>query len=78
MTTIQRGGNATETQMSDETEDPDQAADRLEAALERLAVLARARPSGSAGSAEAALRDIAVGLDLLIERVRAGLAGRQE
>ena len=80
MTTIERGGNATETRMSDEIEDPDQAADRLEAALDRIAALARARPSAMAGTtdADATLRDVATGLDSLIQRVRAGLAGRQD
>lgn len=80
MTTIERGGNATETRMSDEIEDPDQAADRLEAALDRIAALARARPPAMAGTTDtdATLRDVATGLDSLIQRLRTGLAGRQE
>lgn len=78
MTTVERGGNATETRMSDEIEDPDQAADRLEAALDRIAALARVRPAAVAGSADATLRNVADELDGLIERLRAGLATRQD
>lgn len=64
--------------MSDETEDPDQAADRLDAALERIAALARTRQASDPTAADAVLRDVAAGLGSLIERVRAGLAGRQD
>jgi len=80
MTTTQRGGNATETYMSDETEDPEKAADRLEAALERIASLARSRPAvASAGTdADLTLREVQTSLDSLIERLRAGLTGRQD
>jgi hypothetical protein len=69
--------------MAGETDDADAAADRLEAALERLAVLA-----GTARSAavvenppdppanSAATEEIAARLDGLIDRLRSALGGR--
>ena len=67
--------------MADETDDPELAAERLEAALERIARLAaRPRPLISAGAApepvdESALsaEEIAERLDTLIDRLRAAL-----
>lgn len=72
--------------MADEAEDPDRAAERLEAALERIARLAASRPAGDpATTASAAappanedLREIVAGLDALITRLRSALAGRAE
>jgi hypothetical protein len=70
--------------MTQETDDPDRAADRLEAALERIArrtVLA-GPPSGSPAVPAAATADrdaaLAAGLDTLIERLRAALADRPD
>jgi hypothetical protein len=69
--------------MSDETEDPDAAADRLEAALERIAHLASVRPVVTVApppasdlpppEAELSVPEIAERLDQLIGRLRAAL-----
>lgn len=66
--------------MSDTTEDPDLAAERLEMALERIAILARAHPVArvDANAADPALRQVADGLDAMIARLRAGLSGRED
>lgn len=79
--------------MSDETDDPDVAADRLEAALERIAAAARrlgTGPDTGAPASAAVPQDgpeeapepvpeaVISGLDALIERLRANLAGRPE
>jgi hypothetical protein len=71
--------------MADEPEDPDAAADRLEAALERIARLAAVQPmSSQPGPSQAAPSDsdlsvpeIAERLDSLIGRLRAAL-GKSE
>ena len=76
--------------MADEPEDPDAAADRLEAALERIARLATVQPAPSQqGISEVApsqaapsdsdlsVPEIAERLDLLIGRLRAAL-GKSE
>jgi hypothetical protein len=71
--------------MADEPEDPDAAADRLEAALERIARLAAVQPAPSPPTpAQAAPSDsdlsvpeIAERLDSLIGRLRAAL-GKSE
>jgi hypothetical protein len=71
--------------MADEPEDPDAAADRLEAALERIARLAAVQPAPSQpASSQAAPSDsdlsvpeIAERLDSLIGRLRAAL-GKSE
>jgi hypothetical protein len=69
--------------MVGETDDADEAADRLEAALERLAALtgtlrsvpdAEDSPPGRANSAAA--EEIAGRLEGLIDRLRAALGGR--
>ena len=64
--------------MADEPEDPDAAADRLEAALERIARLAAVRPSPTPMPAvtpdsELSIPEIAERLDQLINRLRAAL-----
>lgn len=66
--------------MADQREDPDAAADRLEAALERIARLApmQAAPSPTMQNAEPADSDLSVlelaeRLDQLIGRLRAAL-----
>ncbi|MGE0222049.1 MAG: hypothetical protein AB7F35_06020 [Acetobacteraceae bacterium] len=65
--------------MTDETEDPDTAADRLEVALERIARLTAAprtnRPPEVDESAMSP-EEIAARLDVLIERLRAALEGK--
>jgi hypothetical protein len=62
--------------MADEPEDPDAAADRLEAALERIARLTAA-PAVSAAApvsdADLSIPEIAERLDTLIGRLRAAL-----
>lgn len=65
---------------SDATEDPDQAADRLEAALERIAVLAQVRRTAAptAGAADPLLTQVATDLDTLIARLRAELMPRSD
>lgn len=70
--------------MAGETDDAEAAADRLEAALERLAVLAGTARSESVADdspAEptanfAAAEEIAARLDGLIDRLRSALGGR--
>ncbi len=62
--------------MADEPEDPDAAADRLEAALERIAHLAAVRPAGSnmpPPDADLSIPEIAERLDSLIARLRVAL-----
>jgi hypothetical protein len=62
--------------MGQEPEDPNAAADRLEAALERIARLAAVQPSAPAeapADAELSVSDIAARLDSLIGRLRAAL-----
>lgn len=62
--------------MADEPDDPDAAADRLEAALERIARLAAVRPAHAHGSipdADLSVAEIAERLDSLIGRLRAAL-----
>jgi hypothetical protein len=66
----------TQGDMADEPEDPDAAADRLEAALERIAQLAAVRPSPAPApmpDAELSIPEIAERLDQLISRLRAAL-----
>ena len=63
--------------MASDTEDPDAAADRLEAALERIAQAAiggEAQPADQLPSFDS--KQIAVRLDDLIDRLRAALANR--
>jgi hypothetical protein len=65
-----------EADMADEPEDPDAAADRLEAALERIARLTAAPPAGTPSSAapsDLSVPEITERLDSLIERLRAAL-----
>jgi hypothetical protein len=67
--------------MAENTDDPDRAADRLEAALERIARLsAQPRADGPATVDESAMspEEIAVRLDILIDRLRAALGGKAE
>lgn len=62
--------------MADEPEDPDAAADRLEAALERIARLASVPPPpphAAPPDADLSIPEIAERLDLLIGRLRAAL-----
>ncbi len=62
--------------MADDFENPDTAADRLEAALERIARLATIPPSNHASvpsDADLSVVEIAERLDLLIARLRAAL-----
>jgi hypothetical protein len=62
--------------MADEPENPDAAADRLEAALERIAQLAAVQPAPSrilAQDSELSIPEIAERLDSLIGRLRAAL-----
>lgn len=65
--------------MADDTDDPNEAADRLDAALERIAQLVARLRSGPAGDAnESAMSpdEIAARLDVLIGRLRSAI-GRQ-
>jgi hypothetical protein len=69
--------------MTGETDDADAAADRLEAALERLAALtgtlrsaSDAEESPPAPANSAATEEIASRLDGLIDRLRTALGGR--
>jgi hypothetical protein len=72
--------------MAEDTEDPDRSADRLEAALERIARLAAAPlpPAAEGATAQEPLppgTDMAAvvsGLDALIERLRTALAARPD
>ncbi len=62
--------------MADEPEDPDVAADRLEAALERIARVAALRPPPAnlpPPDAELSIPEIAERLDVLIGRLRSAL-----
>jgi hypothetical protein len=62
--------------MADEPEDPDAAADRLEAALERIARLAAIQPVSSPPAitdSDLTVPEIAERLDSLIGRLRAAL-----
>lgn len=60
--------------MPSDSEDPEGAADRLEAALERIAEAAtRAEPAPVAPQAKFASEEIAARLDDLIDRLRAAL-----
>lgn len=62
--------------MADEPEDPDAAADRLEAALERIARLAAVPPAPANApvpDSELSIPEIAERLDSLIGRLRAAL-----
>jgi hypothetical protein len=66
----------TEAHMADEPEDPDAAADRLEAALERIARLAAVPPAPvkpPAPDPDLSIPEIAERLDSLIGRLRAAL-----
>jgi outer membrane protein TolC len=69
--------------MADEFEDPNQAADRLEAALERIASLTAAPPRtpdspgpsvGPIPDTDLTVTEIAERLDVLITRLRAALS----
>jgi hypothetical protein len=65
--------------MADETDDPEAAADRLDAALERIArqiVLLRSGPVAEPDESAMSADEIAARLDTLIGRLRAAL-GRQ-
>jgi len=71
-------GFMAEAAMADEPEDPDAAADRLEAALERIARLAAIPPASpdepaDRPDAELSVPEIAERLDSLIARLRAAL-----
>ena len=62
--------------MADEPEDPDAAADRLEAALERIARLAAVQPAPSNApppDSDVSVQELAERLDQLIGRLRAAL-----
>jgi hypothetical protein len=68
----------TEADMADEPEDPDAAADRLEAALERIAHLASVHPApaplqATPADSDLSIPEIADRLDSLIGRLRAAL-----
>jgi hypothetical protein len=72
-------GEGPEANMSDEPEDPDAAADRLEAALERIARLASVPPAAETSLAmpaesDLSIPEIAERLDSLIGRLRAALS----
>jgi hypothetical protein len=65
-----------EADMADEPEDPDAAADRLEAALERIAQLTAAPAAPAVAlvpDSELSISEIAERLDALIGRLRAAL-----
>lgn len=62
--------------MSDEVEDPEAAAERLEAALERIALLSAAKPPSpevDQPDTDLSIPEIAERLDSLIARLRAAL-----
>lgn len=62
--------------MADDLEDPEAAADRLEAALERIASLVAAQPAPLPGplDGDLSVAEIAERLDSLIGRLRAALS----
>ena len=63
--------------MAGDTEDPEAAADRLEAALERIAqAAARAETPPTDQLSPVDTKEIAARLDSLIDRLRAALANR--
>jgi hypothetical protein len=67
--------------MADESDDPELAMERLEAALERIARLAAQphAPAGTAGGPSAAeLHEVAAGLESLIGRLRAALGSKPD
>ncbi len=68
--------------MADEAEDPETAADRLEAALERIARLSAvktpAAPAVDRPDAELSIPEIAERLDSLIARLRAALGTKPD
>jgi hypothetical protein len=71
-------GDMTETELADEPEDPGAAADRLAAALERIAQHASARaptPDADPPDDTLSVPEIAERLDRLIGRLRAALGG---
>jgi len=64
--------------MSDSTDDPDRATERLEAALERIARRTAGQapighPTGQSPGGTTGTADVAAGLDTLIENLRAAL-----
>ncbi len=61
--------------MAEDPDDPEAAADRLEAALERIAAIASVPParSGDAADGELTIPEIAERLDSLIARLRAAV-----
>ncbi len=65
--------------MADELDDPEAAADRLEAALERIAILTAAAPPArnAVPDAELSVAEIAERLDHLIGRLRAALGAAE-
>ena len=66
--------------MADELEDPEAAADRLEAALERIAQLAAIQPAPTTvpvADLDLSIPEIAERLDSLIGRLRAALDKRE-
>jgi hypothetical protein len=70
----------TEADMADELENPDAAADRLEAALERIARLAAIQPAQRntpMADSDLSVSEIAERLDSLIGRLRAALDKRE-
>jgi hypothetical protein len=70
----------TEADMADELENPDAAADRLEAALERIARLAAIQPAQKntpMADSDLSVSEIAERLDSLIGRLRAALDKRE-
>jgi hypothetical protein len=69
-----RGPNQEAAIMADETDDPDTAAARLEAALERIARRAAVQPAARTLPAEPYVAELADRLDSLIDRVRGALA----
>jgi hypothetical protein len=70
------GGRAA---MADDSEDPEAAAKRLEAALERIAQAAtRSDAAPSAAVASADTQEIAARLDGLIDRLRTALGGKAD
>ncbi len=68
--------------MADESDDPEMAMERLEAALERIARLATqsqsAMPGQDGNTGQTAARQVADGLDTLIGRLRAAIGGKPD